>query len=275
MTAARSAGDRTTKRRDRVALVTGGGSGIGEATVRRLVADGATVAVLDVREAEADRVVQSLPAGSGWAVGCDVSRPAEVDDAVRKVIELAGGRLDAVVNCAGIGTEGSIGDLELDDWHRTLAVNLTGPMLVIRAALPALTAGGAGSVVNIASAAGRRAIAGFAAYSASKAGLIMLTQQAAVDYGAAGVRFNVICPGWVRTAMSTADMEAVKQMRGGTTEEAFTWVSRHTPLQRVSDPSEIASIVAFLAGADSSYVSGAVIAADGGSSVIEVSTLMT
>jgi NAD(P)-dependent dehydrogenase (short-subunit alcohol dehydrogenase family) len=218
-------------------------------------------------------VVTSLPPGSAIARQVDVSRFEEVAAAIRETVEFGSGRLDVVVNNAGIGPEGTVEDGDLDDWSRTLDINLTGPMLVMRAAVPHLRRSGGGAIVNIASAAGRRPFPGLAAYCVSKAGLIMLTQQAAVDFGADRIRINAICPGWVRTPMSENDMEAVIANQGGDRDSAFATVSRDTPLTRVGLPTEIASIVSFLASDDAAFITGAVIAADGGSTLFDVSAL--
>jgi NAD(P)-dependent dehydrogenase (short-subunit alcohol dehydrogenase family) len=258
---------------DKTALVTGGGTGIGAATARTLVEEGARVCVMGRRRDPLTKVVAGLPSGSAIAHQGDVSRVEEVAAAVRETVEFGNGRLDVVVNNAGIGPEGTVEDGDLDDWSRTLEINLTGPMLVMRAAIPHLRRSGGGAIVNISSASGRRPFPGLAAYCVSKAGLIMLTQQAAIDLGGDHIRVNTICPGWVRTPMSENDMNTVIAIHGGDTESAFATVSRDTPLTRVAMPTEIASIVSFLASDDASFISGAVIAADGGSTVVDVSTL--
>lgn len=257
----------------KTALVTGGGTGIGAAIAERLIQDGARVCLIGRREETLSAVVAGLPSGTAIAQSADVSRVKDVEAAVRETVEFGGGRLDIVVNNAGICPAGTVEDGDLGDWSRTLAINLTGPMLVMRAAIPHLRQSGGGAIVNISSVAGRRAFPRLAAYCASKAGLTMLTQQAAVDFGADRIRVNAICPGWVRTPMSEQDMEAVIAIHGGNTESAFATVSRDTPLARVARPAEIASIVSFLASDDASFISGAVIAADGGSTLLDVSTL--
>ncbi|MDN3460707.1 SDR family oxidoreductase [Rhodococcus sp. APC 3903] len=231
----------------KTALVTGGGTGIGAAIAQRLSADGAKVCLLGRRAEPLEQVRALMPAERVAICVTDVTNPADVDRGVAAAVELGDGRLDIVVNNAGIGPFGSIDECDLDEWNQTLAVNLTAPMLVIRAAIPPLRRSGGGLVVNISSVAGRRPFPGPAAYSVSKAGLIMLTQQAAVDYGPEGIRFNAICPGWVRTPMSESEMATVIKLHGGTLDSALARVSRDTPLKRVAELSKIANIVSFLA----------------------------
>lgn len=256
----------------RTALVTGAGTGIGASIARRLSDEGARTLLVGLEEDELERVAAALPAGTARSHVTDVADSEAVPAAVAAAVDLGGG-LDIVVNNAGVGFDGGIEDCEVREWHQTLDVNLTGPMLVIRHALPHLRRSAAASVVNIASVAGRRAFPGQAAYCASKAALIMLTQQAAIDYGSDGIRFNAICPGWVATPMSERDMEYIVGRYGGTVGEAFTRVSSCTPLGRVADPSEIAAVTAFLCSPDASFLTGAVIAADGGSTLLDVSTI--
>jgi NAD(P)-dependent dehydrogenase (short-subunit alcohol dehydrogenase family) len=162
-------------------------------------------------------------------------------------------------------------DIEL--WRTTLETNLTGPFLLMRAAIPHMIKNGGGSIIHISSVAGVRSVPEAAAYCTSKAGLIMLAQQVALDCGKHGIRSNVVCPGWVRTPMSEHEMDELGVMTGKTREEAFREVIKDIPLRRVAMPDEIARACVFLASDDSSFITGAVLVADGGGAIVDVGTL--
>ena len=249
----------------RVALVTGGGTGIGAATARRLAADGFAVAVTGRRAAPIEAVAGEI---DGLAVVSDTGAAADADRAVAETVARFGG-LDALVVNAGIGGEGSLLDLDPDLFERVFATNVTGAFLVARAAIPHLLER-RGAIVTIASVAGLRAAPSSLAYCSSKAALAMLTQCIALDHGPAGVRANCICPGWVRTAMADGEMDALGR---GSREEAYADVTRDVPLRRPSSPEEIAAAVAWLLSEDASYVNGAVIPVDGGHTTVDVGTL--
>lgn len=248
-----------------VALVTGGGTGIGAAVARRLAADGYSVAVTGRRPGPVEEVAKET---GGLAVVADVGVAADADRAVSETVARFGS-LDALVLNAGIGGEGSLLDLDPEVFESVFRTNVFGALLVARAAMPALLEQ-RGSVVTIGSVAGMRAAPESLAYCSSKAALAMLTQCIALDHGPAGVRANCVCPGWVRTPMADEEMDA---LGFETREEAYATVSQDVPLRRPSSPEEIAGTVAWLLSADASYVNGAVLPVDGGHTMVDVGTL--
>ncbi len=240
---------------ERIALVTGGGSGIGAACARTLADHGCAVAVVDVDAESAQRVAGQL---GGESVGCaaDVSSESSVDEAVGSVMDRFG-RLDVVVNAAGTsGRSSPVADLAVDAWDRTIAVNLRGSFLVARATLGHLEADGGGSMVLISSGAGRRGFATLSDYVASKHGVIGFMRSVALEYGRRGVRVNVVCPGTVLTPM-------LVDFAGGSTEAAEK-MGRIAPIGRIGLPEEVAAVVGWLSGDEASFVTGAVVDADGG-----------
>lgn len=248
----------------RVALVTGGGTGIGAATARRLAADGYAVAVTGRRSEPIEAIAEEL---GGLAVVADTGVEADAARAVAETVERHGG-LDALVLNAGIGGEGTLLDVTPATFEDVFRVNVTGAFLTARAALPHLLAR-RGAIVAVSSVAGLRAGPASLAYCSSKAALTMLTRCLAVDHGPDGVRANCICPGWVRTPMADGEMDSLGLSR----EDAYALVSRDVPLRRASTPEEIAGSIAWLLSDDAAYVNGAVIPVDGGVTVVDVGTL--
>lgn len=241
----------------RTALVTGAGSGIGRAIARRLSEEGAWVACVDKDLASAERVASAL-ATSGRAFRADVSDETDVQVAI-EAVQTDRGRLHVLVNNAGIaGPQKPAGTTPLDEWERTLDVNLTGAFLVCKHALPLLIQS-RGNIVNVASALAFVAKTDEAAYQAAKAGLVQLSRTMALDY-AASIRVNCVCPGAVRTPM----LEGVLP-KGAEVAAAFAEYGHIHPLhQRLAEPEEIADAVLFLASDDASLITGAALLVDGG-----------
>jgi meso-butanediol dehydrogenase/(S,S)-butanediol dehydrogenase/diacetyl reductase len=249
----------------RVALVTGGGTGIGAATARRLAADGYAVVVTGRRPAPIREVAAEI---GGLAVVADTGVEADAERAVSETVGRFGG-LDALVLNAGIGGDGSLVDLAPATFEDVFRVNVAGAFLMARAAISHLHER-RGSLVSIASVAGLRAAPSSLAYCSSKAALAMLTRCIALDHGPDGVRANCVCPGWVRTPMADGEMDALGLP---SREAAYATVTQDVPLRRPSTPAEIAGTVAWLLSDDASYVNGAVIPVDGGHTMVDVGTL--
>jgi NAD(P)-dependent dehydrogenase (short-subunit alcohol dehydrogenase family) len=242
-----------TKTHEKVALVTGAARGIGLAAARRFLADGWRVALLDIDGDNLKRTMAGLGApDTTLPITADVSQPDQVE---RAYAELSGrfGRLDALVNNAGIAIFGPILDTKFEDWQRVLAVNLNGPFLMTQAAVPLLRERG-GAVVNITSISGLRASTLRVAYGTSKAGLAHLTKQQAAEFGALGIRVNAVAPGPVDTAMAKAVH----------TPEIRADYHDHMPLNRYGLEEELAEAIFFLASERASYITGQVLCVDGG-----------
>jgi len=239
---------------NKVAIVTGAGSGIGKATALLFAREGARVIVADHSGAEEETAREIGDAA--LAVRVDVSRSADV----RAMIAAAGGRfgrLDILFNNAGIeGAQAPTADCSEENFDRVIAVNLKGVFLGMKYALPAMLASGGGAIINNASVAGLVGFPGIPAYCASKGGVIQLTKTAALEYATQGIRVNAICPGVIWTPM-------VARLTGDSA-EARAQFAQLEPVGRMGQPEEVAALALFLAGDESSFVTGAALPVDGG-----------
>ena len=250
---------------NKVAVISGGGTGIGAATARRFADEGAKVVVTGRRAEPIEAVSEAT---GGLAVQGDAADPDHAEEAVAAAVRSFGG-LDIVVANAGIGLGGAAADVSDDAWRSTLDVNLTGAFFLARAALPELVRRGGGSIVLVSSVSAFVSAPESAAYETSKAGMIGLARSLALDYGRHGIRANALCPGWVRTPMGDESMDDLAASKGISRDEAYALSQRLLPLGRAAEPEEMAACCLFLASDESSYVTGIALIADGGTMAVD------
>jgi NAD(P)-dependent dehydrogenase (short-subunit alcohol dehydrogenase family) len=243
-----------------VAIVTGAGSGIGEASALRLAEEGATVICADINEIAAKSTSESIIAASGratWAM-IDISDSIACTELVDKTV-LDFGSIDILVNNAGVNLPGVFHEVTNETIDRTLNVNVKGAMYLTRAAIPHMLKNSRGSIVNMSSVNGLVSEPFLSVYSASKGALVMFTRGIALDYAKLGIRCNAICPGWVDTPINHAHAK----MMGGL-DHVYQTIDSFQPIGRPGTAREIANLVLFLASDESSFMTGSIVSADGG-----------
>jgi NAD(P)-dependent dehydrogenase (short-subunit alcohol dehydrogenase family) len=247
----------------RVAVVTAGGSGIGAATARRFAERGAAVVVADLSGRRAESVAADIAARGGRAqwLKMDAADPDGVQATVRRATETFG-RLDVMINNAGLAEVAPLEEISLESWNRVLAVTLTSAFLGMKYCLPVMRRQGGGAIVNTASIAAFRGPPGLVAYTASKHAVVGLTRTAAVEFIRRGVRVNAVCPAPIETPM----VDALESGVGGRDPRAVRQRLQATiPMRRYGKPEEVAALVAFLMSADAAYITGGIYPVDGGS----------
>jgi meso-butanediol dehydrogenase / (S,S)-butanediol dehydrogenase / diacetyl reductase len=242
---------------NRIAVITGAGSGIGAATARLFAAEGAQVVIADIDEAGGEKVAAEL-GSAGAFCKTDVRNPSQVEAMVKFTVDRFG-RLDVIHNNAFYTTVGAVGEMSIDGWLKTLSVTLSGVFYGMRFALPQLLAQGGGAIVNTASISGLFGDYRMGAYNAAKAGVINLTKTAAIEYARKNIRVNAVCPGMIATP-------PVVSMLGATRDPYRTNknAAESHPIGRLGKPEEIAKVVLFLASDDASFMTGSIVVADGG-----------
>jgi meso-butanediol dehydrogenase / (S,S)-butanediol dehydrogenase / diacetyl reductase len=242
-------------------VVTGGGHGIGRASALRFAAEGAQVAVVDLRGDQAKQVAEQCRAagGHGLAYQADVSDPDQVAAAVEQITRDLG-TIDVLHSNAGRLSAGSVLEVSLAEWQAIFAVNVTAMFLVARAVIPVMRAEGGGAIVTTGSISGMLGEPALAAYTASKAAVVNLTRQMAIDFARDGIRVNCVCPGWVDTGFNDPQFEHDAL----SAQDIAELIDRTVPMGRQGLPEEMAAAVAFLASADASYITGQTLLVDGG-----------
>lgn len=248
--------------KDKVVIITGAGSGIGEATAKLFAQNEAKVVVSDINLANAERVVSEITesGGTATAIQTDVTQFEQVENLIQHAVETYG-KLDVMVNNAGIGgkAQNKTAEHTLDDWHNVIAVNQTGVFYGMKLALQQMTKQGFGNIVNIASLAGLKASGNNLSYSASKFAVVGMTKSAALEYASKRIRVNAVCPGYTESAL-------LNQLKGARPDMEQI-LMKMIPMRRFGEASEIAEVVVWLASDSTQFITGQTITIDGGISL--------
>lgn len=254
----------------RTVVVTGGGTGIGAAVAKEVVAEGGRVVIAGRRRHVLEEVAEQLGDAAKIFVG-DAGKRQDMEQAVAFAAKVFS-PIDAVIACAGTMGANGVASESDEDWGRILHDNLTTVFVTARAALPTLIER-KGSLVVVSSLGGLQAVPNSCGYTAAKHGVIGLVRSMAFDYGPQGVRVNAVCPGFVTTPMADGHMAFVMAREKCTLEEAYLHVSTNTPLRRAASPAEVASLCTFLASEKAAAITGAIVTVDGGASVVSAPML--
>lgn len=245
----------------RAVVVTGAGHGIGRASAMRFASEGARVAIVDIRAEEAQLVAEECASAgfSARAYQADVADPLQVEALVASIAK-DHDRIDILHSHAGRLRAGTVGETDLEEWNRTLAVNVTSMFLMVRAVVPIMQSRDGGAIVTTGSISGLFGEPALAVYTASKAAVVNLTRSLAIDYARTGIRVNCVCPGWVDTGFNSPQFEH----DGLSDVQIAELIDRTVPMGRQGLPEEMAAAVAFLASDDASYITGQTLVVDGG-----------
>ena len=254
----------------KVALITGAGSGIGAAIAKRFVTEGAKIVICGRRKEALENTASACPDGSVLPFPADVRK---IEDALKMAdaaIEF-GGKIDILVNDAGIARRGAVADTDITEWMDVIETNLFGPFYMMRAVIPHMIDAGGGSIISISSLAGIRRTPSMSAYATSKEGLIGLAQSVAYDYGKYNIRSNIICPGMTHTEGNMRMVERVSKSQGIEPDAVIENMMRFSPIHRPVPTDEIALAAVFFASDESTSITGAVLTADSGTSIVDAS----
>ena len=252
----------------KVAIITGGGVGIGASIAKGYIAEGAKVVITGRRKEKLEEFVAQFPADCIAFYAGDITKVEDAEAMVETAVAKFG-KLNILVNNAGIDPAGTVTDIPIQQWHDIINTNLTGTFYMTRFAIPKMLEAGGGSIINVASLAGVRAIPAMPAYSTTKAGLQGFTNAVALDYGPKGIRVNMISPGATATDMLKNSMQGLAKSQGTDIYGALGLLTQFTPLKRACEPDEIAPAAIFFGSDESSYITGQNLLIDGGATVVD------